>query len=197
VRVIVDQLFFPPAIVINQVLINVNKRNIAFATISAQLSVEGFSVAGTFFPGGQEWVREVFFPAQGFRSTEVAGGDHVEDVDVVALFTQECDIGSIAISSVTENFTYGPAGLLVFVLNVNTDIHLAKDKNQVTIRQGFPNFSYSLVMPWKIECGFAIQFIMAEQDCGVGYLGMIFKAAQGMGVAYGKDASMHGNRITG
>lgn len=156
VGVIVNQFFFPAAVLINQMLINIDERDVALMAVPCKFLIQGFSVGGAFFPGCQERVTEGLLPAQGLRGAEITGGNHVEYMDVIALFAQGFNIGGITVCGVTDQFIDRPSGLLVFVFDVNTDIHFAKDKYQVSVPEGAPDFIDLFIVSGQVEGGFAV-----------------------------------------
>lgn len=101
-------------------------------------------------------------------------------MDVISLFAELLNVPCVSIGGIAEQCVDGLSGLLMFVFDMNSDIHLAKTKNHMFIRQGVPDFFYPFVMTRQVEGCFSIKFIVTEQDCGVGYLGMLFKAAEGV-----------------
>jgi len=50
VGIVVDQLFFSPPVIVNQVLVDVNKGDPAQSAGGGEFPVEGFGIGGALFP---------------------------------------------------------------------------------------------------------------------------------------------------
>jgi len=112
----------------------------------------------------------------GLGGAEVAGRNDVEDVDVMPLAAQSLDIGGIALSGFVQQFLDWPAGLLMLVFDMNADVHLTKNKDEVSIGKGVGDFAYFLIVPGQVVGRSSVQLVAPEQHGRIRNIGMVFKA---------------------
>ena len=186
-----NQLLSPPPLLVHQVLIDIDEGDVQLLAMAAIALIYFQGVIGTFFIGGGKGVGKSFFPPFRLSSPVVSGGDHVKNMYPVPLLPQPAHVGEITGSSPLNKFQDRHSCLLMLVLDMNTDIHFTKTEDQFLFPQRLQNPQQLLFMPLQVIRSLAVQFIVTNQDPGIGNRVVMLKTAPGMAVPYGKNFSMH------